>query len=346
MWFYSLIFFFLLLTLSLGYFYKVQKITYRCCVAILIIIAGLRPSYCCRDYEVYVEYYKSLSSIPFTILEPTYFLIAEISKVILNGYLGVFILYSILGVGLKAFAFTKLTKYYSISLILYFCSFYLLHEMTQIRVGVASAILLLSIPSIVDRKLLTFLFFLVVGTLFHYSFIIFILFYFLDTKSIKPTVYVIVIAFAFIAFNIGLNLVSFFQLINLGFISDKINTYKILSEQGQFDEIKLINPLLFLRIVIMIVLLYNWRALHKKNKYSIILTKIYSFSVFIFIALADLPVIAGRISQLLGIVEVVVVPFIIYLLSPKYVAVFLSITFAMLILYKQLYYSKLLFGYF
>jgi hypothetical protein len=346
MWFYSVLFFLLLLTLSTGYFYKVQKESYWACIIMLVIIAAFRPESCCEDYAFYLEYYDNISSMPLTFLEPTYFVITAISKFLFNGPIGIFIIYSILGVGLKGIAFMRLTKYYSISLILYFGSFFLLHEMTQIRVGVASAILLLSIPSIEERNLKKFLCYLGVGILFHYSFIIFAFCYFLNPKKINPWAYMGLIVITYVAVLAGINLTTVFQLIRMGFISDKIETYKQLLDQGVFGDIMLINPLLFLRAGILGILLWNWEKVQEKNKYAVILMKIYAFSIFFFIAFADLPVMAGRVSQLLGIVEIILVPFFVYVLTPKYYAVAIALLFGLLIMYKQLYYSDLLNSYF
>lgn len=346
MWFYSVIFFFLLGMLSAGYFFKFQKPSYWFCIIILVLIAAFRPAGTDKDHAIYLQYYEDINSIPFSFLEPTYFLIAGISRILFNGPIGIFILYSILGVSLKGMAFIKLSKYYSISLILYFGSFFLLHEMTQIRVGVAAAILLLSIPSIVERKPQKFLIYLITGCLFHYSAIIFGFVYFLNPRRINPILYIGMIFFTFLAVLAGFNLTMFFQLIRLGFISDKLNAYKMLLEAGVNSDIKLLNPLLFLRIIIVTWLLLKWEILQEKNRYSVILIKVYAFSIFFFIAFSDLPVLAGRLSQLFGIVEIVLVPFVIYILNPKYIAVAIAIMFAMLIMYKQLYYSDLVGSYF
>jgi hypothetical protein len=346
MWFYSVVLFFLIALLSAGYFLKVQKISYWLCIVLLMIIAGFRGEDCCNDYSIYVEYYDNIASIPFTFLEPTYFAIVKVSSFVFHGPIGVFIIYSVIGTGLKGIAFLRLTKYYSITLILYFCSFFLLHEMTQIRVGVASAILLLSIPSIVERDWKKFLAYLVVGTLFHYSFIVFSFCYFLNPKKLNVPLYLGVLAGTYIAVLAGLNMTMIFGFIRLGFISDKIETYKMLLEQGIFGDILLLNPLLLLRYFVLAFMMWNSDLLQEKNIYSIILLKIYAFSIFFFIAFADLPVLAGRISQLLGIVEIVLIPFVVYILNPKYLSVALAIIFGMLIMYKQLYYSDLLNSYF
>jgi hypothetical protein len=346
MWFYSVVFFSLITALSLGYFYKFQKLSYWICIIFLIIIAGFRSETCCMDYDIYVEYYHNIANIPITFLEPTYFVISWLSRVLFGSVAGVFLIYSILGVSLKGIAFVRLTKYYSITLILYFGSFFLLHEMTQIRVGVASAFLLLSIPSIADKKPRDFLMYLFLGSLFHYSFLIFGFVYFLKSDKLNPYIYLGMVIFAFIAFACGLNLASLFQFFRLGFISEKINAYKSMLADGYHADIMILNPLLMLRIFVLSVLIYKWEFFQEKNKNAVILIKIYAFSIFFFIAFADLPVLAGRLSQLFGIVEIILVPFVIYLITPAYVAVILAAGFGTLIFYKQLFYSGLLYPYF
>jgi hypothetical protein len=346
MWFYSVVFFAIVILLSLGYFFKFQKISYWICCFLMILMAGFRSSECCMDYPIYVDYYNNISSIPFTFLEPTFFIIAWLSKVLSGSVAGVFVIYSILGVSLKATAFIKLTRFYSITLILYFGSFFLLHEMTQIRVGVAAAFLMLSIPAIVDRKPWQFLTYIILGCLFHYSLITFAFVYFLKPDRLNRYIYLGMVFFAFIAFNLGLNLASIFEIIRLGFISEKINAYKNMLADGLHGEIMLLNPLLLLRILVLSILMYKFEFLQQRNKNAIILIKIYAFSIFFFIALADLPVLAGRLSQLFGIVEIILVPFVIYLLKPRYLAVIVAALFGMLIFYKQLFYSDLVNAYF
>jgi hypothetical protein len=346
MWFYSVVLLFLIVVLSAGYFFKVPKESYWTCIALLMVMAGFRQEACCNDYAIYVDYYHDINNIPLTFLEPTYFLITRISRELWNGPAGIFIIYAIMGVGLKGIALPRLTKYYLLSLVLYFCSFFLLHEMTQIRVGVASAILLLSIPSIADRNWKQFLAYMIVGTLFHYSFFIFGFCYFLNPRKINPVVYLGVILVTYVAVLAGLNLTTIFEFVRLGFISNKIETYKKLLEQGMFDGIMLLNPLLYLRFVVLAFMMWHYDILMQRNRYSIILIKLYAFSIFFFIAFADLPVMAGRVSQLFGIVEIILVPFVVYILNPKYLSVGIVILFGILIMYKQLYYSELLNSYF
>ena len=346
MWFYSLAFLVLAVFNAYAYFKNVSKIAYVISLFFLIIIAAFRPATCCADYSFYVDYYNDYKNIPFTFLEPTFFVIAQLSTIIFKGSIGVFIIYSILGVSIKGIAFVRLTKYYQVSLILYFGSFFLLEEMTQIRVGVAAAILLLSIPYIQQKKPLKFFPLILIGILFHYSLIVFLFFYFVDPIKINKKIYIVAIFAVYIATICGLNFILLLQFLNLGFLTQKIETYQLLLEQGMFGGISLLNPLLFLRIAILIFFIINYEILLSRNKYALVVTKIYAFSILSFIALSALPVLAGRVSQLLGIVEIILVPYGIYILKPKYLAVAMFVFFALMIMYKQLYYSDLMTGYF
>jgi len=346
MWFYTVVFILLILINGLAYFYKSAKLAYIISLFFLIIIAAFRPATCCADYSTYVDYYNDISYIPLSFLEPSYFVITAISRTLFSSPIGVFIIYAILGVCLKGLAIAKLTKYYAVSLILYFGSFFLLHEMTQIRVGVAAGILLLSIPYIQQKKLIKFVSLILIGCLFHYSLIIFLPFYFIDSFKINKLAYISIVIGIYVITLAGVNFLTILNYVKLGFLSSKIEAYQALLQQGMFGGISLINPLLYLRIIILIFFIVNYKALLLKNQYAVIIIKIYAFSILAFIGFSPLPILAGRVSQLLGVVEIILVPYGIYILKPRYVAAVLFVMFALLIMYKQLYYSDLMSGYF
>jgi len=124
MWFYSLVFLLLVAFNGTAYLYNFSKAAYFISLFFLMIMAAFRPPECCADYHTYVDYYYTLDNLPLTFLEPTYFAISYLSKILFNDTIGIFIVYSILGVGLKGLAIQKLTKYYPVSLLLYFGSFF------------------------------------------------------------------------------------------------------------------------------------------------------------------------------------------------------------------------------
>src|SRR5882762_4641909 len=79
---------------------------------------------------------------------------------------------AVLGISTKLTAFNSLSKYLYITLVVYFLSYFLLHDYTQIRVAVASGIFLLSIPDLRDRNFKTYFFKSFLAIFLHYSAII------------------------------------------------------------------------------------------------------------------------------------------------------------------------------
>ena len=346
MWFYYLIYFVLVAAFYIAVYYDIQKPIYVCCLLLLAIIVGLRPASCCADYLNYQDYYFNLQNINVVILEPTYFIIAWIAKLLFNSPIGVFLIYGFLGVFTKGIAFTRLSNFYLLSLIIYSGTFFLLHEMTQIRVGIASSILLMSIPLIYKRKIFGFLGIIVLGTLFHYSFLIFIFFYFLDPHKINPLFYIGIIVMSFLIYLSGINTIMLLEHIPIDFVADKVRAYNSLLEMGIDTKINVFNILVIFRIFFLSILLWKWEFLYEKNKYSVLLIKIYAFSTFFFVFLYALPVMAFRVRELLGIVEVILVPFVVYLLKEKHVAFVIVLLIGLILMSIDIWYNDLIHNYF
>jgi hypothetical protein len=346
MWFYYVVFFALIVTFVVSNYYKKEQKTIVFVYAFLMLFAGLRPGDCCNDYWNYVELFKTSRSIGLFQLEPTFFVIVAITNLLSTGTTGFFILYALVALLLKYFAIRRLTQFHFLTLIYFFGYFFLVHEMTQIRTAVATGFLLLSIKDLKERTAFKFYLKIFLGSLFHYSFLFFGFFYFLKPKTYNPILFCLLPLVGYVMFFGGINLVKIFDLIHLQFLSEKINAYKSVLEVGGFSEINVVNTLMIVRILFLIFLSINHKKIYESNEYFYILLKIYSFSLFFFPALADLPVFAFRISELLGIVEIILIPFVLYFIKPVPVAVTAVILIAFGMLSFQLFYAHLIFDYF
>ena len=346
MWFYYAIYFSLVIAFYIAIRYDKQNYVYIVCLLGLSLISGLRPSTCCADYLNYVDYYNDIDNRNIIQLEPTFFFISKTVKFIFNSSIGLFVIYAFLGIFLKGLAFKKLSRLYLLSLVIYSSTYFLRHEMTQIRVGIASAILLLSIPTIYEKDWVKFVLLLITGTMFHYSFLIFSFFYFLNTKTLNPVFYVGLLVTAYLAFFLKINVISILGAIPIEFISGKISAYSNLLEAGVDTKINVFNILIIFRICFISILIWKRNFLYKKNKYSIILIKIYAFSVFFFVFFFSLPVFAFRMNELIGVVEIILVPFIVYLLKEKYIAFIIVILTGLMFMSIDIWYNKMISTYF
>ncbi|OXG08762.1 EpsG-like putative glucosyltransferase [Flavobacterium araucananum] len=344
MYFYYLIFA-LFVLFSLITDTKTKKSFFVFSTFLLIVIAAFRGDNVDRDYLTYISYLKDLDNLSLIQLEPTFFIIAHIS-LLLGSSVILFIIYAIVGVSIKAKAITNLTQFWFLSLIIYFSYYFLLHEMTQVRVGVSAGILLLAVPDIYNRKLTPFLLKVLIGCLFHYSMIVFLPFYFLGGTKINKIFYLGGIIFVYVFYFLGLNVFSILSLIPLGFLQVKIDSYQILMDQDKNVEINVINILMILRVFYMIILIYKQELLQSINVYSTVLIKIYSWSLFCLVLLASMPVMAFRVNQLLCIVEIILWPFMIYLFREKYLMTSIVLLVALGMLSIELFYNGLISAYF
>ena len=91
------------------------------------------------DSQNYAALYQNPYSSNITDhIEYSFILFATILNSITDSPHAIFLVYAIMGVSLKMFAFKKYSDHYILMLAIYLCYFYELHELTQIRAGVAS----------------------------------------------------------------------------------------------------------------------------------------------------------------------------------------------------------------
>ena len=165
--------------------FSVRRVSYRNIlflffIVILIVIAAFKPIGLDRDSAIY--YQASLNAL-FDIrwIEPTFSLISSI-----NNYLfassGVmfFMMYAVIALSLKYFAFINISRYLYSSLFLYATSYFLLLELTQIRAAVATGFFLLAISDIVNNRMKRYFIKILFAISFHYSALIYLFVYFIN----------------------------------------------------------------------------------------------------------------------------------------------------------------------
>lgn len=146
---------------------------------ILSIAAGMRWLGQDRDYNSYLNFYESLSSnllLAFkqTRLEPGFVFLAWVSNHLIGlAFKNFLILAAAIALGIKFFLFFK-RPYPWLLMVAYVPCLYLLHEMTQIRVALASAFFYLSVDSLLDKKPWQARSLFLIGIFFHSSFLIFL----------------------------------------------------------------------------------------------------------------------------------------------------------------------------
>lgn len=313
---------------------------------LLFFIAGFRPVGLDRDSENYARAVQSFiitHNYNFITIEPSFYLIVNVSKFLFDDVVrGVFILYALLGVSLTLYAIKKNSSFPLLSLIVYSCFYFVLHEMTQIRAGVAGAIFLLAIPDIVNRNLKSFLIKTALATLFHYVAIIMLFIYLINSKHNKQLFYLFLPLIGILCAITNVGRFFLMSIINFlpEFLSYKINIYLALHEMGIFTEINVFNLYYSSLLIIYYFAIINTNKF--KKEIDVLQIKILGWMLFTFYSFYFLPVFAFRISEFLGLVLIFILPDLISIVREKYFISFVVFLYSIVALFNYIFVQKLL----
>lgn len=152
---------------------------------ILFFLCAFRTPGIDRDYETYISAFNG-DNISNAIFEPSFIFISYIVNTFFNSNsIYIFIIYALLGVVLKSYAIKKISNFYFLSLLLYFSYFFTLHEMTQIRIGAACSIFLLSIPQLYNRNKIKYFTYVIISISLHFTALLLIFLWFINFKKLN-----------------------------------------------------------------------------------------------------------------------------------------------------------------
>jgi hypothetical protein len=302
----------------------------------IVLFAAFRDGLAVRDYKNYISFFEQDDLL----IEPSFIFLRYLLKEVL--YLPViflFIIYAFLGVGIKIIAIKRLSPFIFFSLLVYISNFFILHDLTQIRAGVASGILLLCIKPLYERNFWLFLFLTSIAVIFHYSAIVILPLWFLDGKSFNKKIFLSIIPIGILIYFLKIDLILN---IPIDIFKEKIIAYKELQEYDVdgFNEINVFNIIFIFRCFVFYIMALKIEFLQRKNQNSIVLLKIYGISIALLPAFAVMPVVAFRLNELFCIVELILLPFIIFLFKPKLVSKGAVIAIALSFLLFNIFYNE------
>lgn len=307
---------------------------------LMVCYAAFRDGAAVGDYVTYVQMFQDVNDGFTTLTEPSFVYFSQFVGAFGGGVIYVFVFYALIGVSLKFIAIHRLTELWFLSLVVYLSNFFILHELTQMRGGVAAGFLLLCIKPIYDRDWKRFLLFSTCAILFHYSALVILPLWILGHKPRKTWLFVS-IPIAYIVYFSGINLIG---TIPIPAIEAKLEMYQRVQEFGSdnWSAINVFNLVFICKILIFYMLLWKYELIACRNKYSIVLMKVYCISLMAFPIFATMPVVGFRISELYGIVEIILIPLLYYVFTPRIVSRFIVIVIAMIVVFISVFYSKLI----
>lgn len=317
----------------------------------LVLLAGLRGIDVSKDYYSYRYISDNIYDLTSTndlsylaVFEPGFIaIILLIRKIVTSNYvIALMLFYAVTSIPLKLYSIKRLSINPYLTILIYFSYFFLMQEMAQIRIGLASAIFLIALIPFFNGKRRVYAGLIIFATIFHYSAIFYLLLLFFNTNKFNRNQYTILLLLSILLAFIKLPLLNILGNFDTSDISDKFNNYIELSENGSLS-INFFNSLNICNILCCIYLMYfiNKETLISDNK-LILFLKCNILSIFLLGFLTGVPAVALRFSQLFGIVQIFLFTYLVKYLPAKKFNILIIVVIAGFFFYVIGFYGKLL----
>lgn len=313
----------------------------------LFLFAGLRETGVGADDFVYANKFLEVPDISHWLfgnysysyqsafMEPLYLIYGAFIRLFTDDYVFLFIGIAFLSVSLAVKNYYRYSHYIFLTLLLFFVHTYLYRDINQIRSGVAAAIGLFLIAQIHNRQHIKVCFTLCLAALFHMaSFVLifaYIFSFFKVTRKRVIAAYFLALLFGFV----GISQVVFQLMPGGGLLAQKLHNYT--ANNNYVNAISLFDITNIKNSTVLFVIIIFWKRLEKVVPYFTTFVLFYLLAVGIRIAFWDLGVLAARTSTFFAIVEVILIPYFIFIFRNKVFSTLLIILYAFLILYLNLF---------
>ncbi len=267
------------------------------------------------DYESYIRNYEEVQTIGFELfkrrMEPLFKLILYISP----HFRVAFFLVAFIAVYFKLKGIIEYSLYPFISLVFYYYTYYNFDDMGRIRIGLASAIMIISIKYLDDRK---FLFYMIIAFFIHKSAITYIILYFFYKLNLDRKKYALFLLLAILLSIIDISLLK--GILNkIPYLNSTVIEY--------MNELKKIGFSLYMipKLFFMSLFILRFETLSKYSYFKKLFA-IYFLGNFIYFTFNSIEGFASRGSETLLCVEFLVLPYLLKSYKDKTIKVILFIS--------------------
>lgn len=303
----------------------------------LFIIAIIRPD-TMLDYQDYMNSFMEESPR----MEPSFQFITYWIKKYGGDFIFLLAIYALIGIGLKLYVIKTYSILCGLSMLVYLSNYYLLHDLIQIRVSISAALFLMSLKYIVERRIYSFILLIIIATLFHFSSIILVLVYFINPYKINrvKAFFIMIVCYGLAICKLGIPF--WISNVHIDVIQVAFNSYQNIMLEGRMEVLNIFNAVQLLRISIAVILLYKIDCLKSNIPMFALLIKIYVISISIYALFSEMPVIAVRLSELLGVVEILLIPILVFIFRNKKTGYIMVSLVSTVVLLMNIYYNNLL----
>lgn len=231
-----------------------------------------------------------------------------------------FVIYAFLSVVLKGIPIRFIGKDECLlALLVWISHFFLIQDLTQIRAAVSCTFFLIGVVFLLKSQRIPYVLCVLIAAFFHFSAFIFLLFTFFGAKELSALWKKALFCIPLLGYFFYLIHFDPFISLPIPYLQDKVELYETMRDTVVAgDEINVFSSLYLLKLVVFYFILWKYKYIVRERPGISLTLKIFAISFFCYPFFAFLPVLAFRISEMLGIIEIFMVPTMIYAFSPRF----------------------------
>lgn len=321
-------------------------------ILLLGFLTGLRGPDVGKDYESYKIIFDDIYELNgistgtfLPVLEPGFSLIVIVFRLLFhfNYVLPIMLFFGLVSVLLKVISINRLSANPYLVILFYFSHYFLLHEMTQIRIGLASAIFFIALIYYLKENKRACLLMIMLAILFHYSAIMYLVIFLFDSRRFNKATYTGILVVSLVLGYLKLPLLNFFGNFIPGNLPGRLDIYATVVENGVADTINVFNVLNLLNIAICVYfIIFIPKQQLLSNKPLLFFLKCNIISIFFLSFLSGVPSLAFRVSELFGLMSIFVYAYLINYLPFGKLNILITILIAGIVFYVTAFYGDLL----
>ena len=311
--------------------------------ALLTLYVAFRPAGLDKDYNSYLGFFKNPTGIVAYLAEPTFKIISGFARMC-GAPLLIFVIYAFLSVPLKIYSILRLSPYWYLSILVWFTHLFVIQEMTQIRVAVATALFLFSIPYLAEGRKGKFGLCLIFAILFHYSALALLPLVLIGNKPLSKLFRTMLFVLPAVMYTTPLVSMELLKMLPIPFVQQKLQMYEelMIYEGGIWGEINIFNIMALMRLFAYYLLLWKYDYLSDKYPYMPVFMKIFCYSICLYVGLSFLPPVAMRVEEFVSIIDCIMFPLLATLVKPHWFGRLAVILYAVGILVANVFLYRLL----
>ncbi|MFU1633699.1 EpsG family protein [Aeromonas veronii] len=272
----------------------------------LFLCAAFRPIGLDFDSAEYLNAIESFYNGVYTIQEPGFIFLAYFSEVFFSSSTrSVFVLYAFISLLIKFYCISKYAADKFVSFIIYACVFFILHDLTQIRAGLAAAFFLWSLPDLINGNKKNYLVKVFLASLFHFSASLLFPLIFLSKQKWRASIYIslplLSLLLVVLVGDLKDILIVFFSYFP-DFISSKAVSYIMgVDLEGRFSDVNVFSKISLSTWGFYLLYGYACSRLRSFSDADNLFLKLFGIMLTIYYLFSSVPVLSARCFELLSV---------------------------------------------